>query len=89
MLKLNQKLTWISKQHLRMTGLTAAPVNLIFDMHTHIICSCVIGYMILTFDVIKGHFRSNKFLCQVPVDGGPASAGVPCGKRQRARDFLI
>ena len=35
MLKLNQKDTWISKQHLRMTGLTAAPVNLIFGMHTH------------------------------------------------------
>ena len=48
------------------TGLTAAPVNLIFGMHTHIRRDCVIGYMILTFEVIKGHFRSNKFLCKVP-----------------------
>ena len=49
-------------------GLTAAPINLIFGMHNHIRCRSVIGYMILTFDVIKGHFRSNKILCQVPVN---------------------
>ena len=47
------------------TDLTAAPVNLIFGMHTHIRSDCVIGYMILTFKVIKGHLRSNKFLCAV------------------------
>ena len=48
--------------------LTAAPIDLIFSMHTHIRYRSVIGYMILTFDVIKGHFRSNKILCQVPVN---------------------
>ena len=37
-----------------------------FGMHTHIGSDCTIGYMILTFEVIKGHFRSNKFLCKVP-----------------------
>ena len=36
-------------------------------MHTHIRRDCAIGYMILTFEVIKGHFRSNKFLWQVPL----------------------
>ena len=46
-------------------GLTAAPINLIFGMHTHIRRDCAIGYMILTFKVIKGHFRSNKLLCLV------------------------
>merc|ERR1712121_101618 len=44
------------------TGLTAARINLIFGMHTLIWSDCAIGYMILTFKVIKGHFRSNKFL---------------------------
>ena len=48
-------------------GLTAALFNLIFGMHTHIGSDCAIGYMILTFEVIKGHFRSNKFLWQVPL----------------------
>ena len=43
-------------------GLTAARINLIFGMHTHIGSDCAIGYMILTFEVIKGHFCSNKFL---------------------------
>ena len=38
-------------------GLTAARINLIFGMHTHIGAYCAIGYMILT-EVIKGHFRS-------------------------------
>ena len=47
------------------TGLTAIPINLIFGMHTHIRSDCVIGYMILTFKVIKDHFISNKFLCLV------------------------
>ena len=47
-------------------GLTAALINLIFGMHTHIRRDCIIGYMILTFEVIKGHFRSNKFPWQVP-----------------------
>ena len=47
-------------------GLTAERINLIFGMHTHIWSDCAIGYMILTFEVIKGHFRSNKFLCMVP-----------------------
>merc|ERR1711895_129247 len=46
-------------------GLTAAPINLKFGMHTHIRSDCAIGYIILTFEVIKGHFRSNKFLCVV------------------------
>merc|ERR1712082_10644 len=35
-------------------------------MHTHIWSDCAIGCMILTSEVIKGHFRSNKFLWQVP-----------------------
>ena len=48
-------------------GLTAARINLIFGMHTHIGSDCAIGYMILTFEVIKGHFRSNKFLWLVPI----------------------
>ena len=48
------------------TALTAAPINLIFGMHNHIRCRSVIGYMILTFDVTKCHFKSNKILCQVP-----------------------
>ena len=47
-------------------GLTAARINLIFGMHTHIWSDCTIGYMVLTIEVIKGHFRSNKFLCKVP-----------------------
>ena len=34
-------------------------------MHAQIRRDCVIGYMILTFEVIKGHFRSNKFLCML------------------------
>ena len=48
-------------------GLTAAQINLIFGIHTHIGSDCAISYMILTFEVIKGHFRSNKFLWQVPL----------------------
>ena len=48
------------------TDLTTAWINLIFRMHTHIRRDCAIGYMILTFEVIKGHFRSNKFLWLVP-----------------------
>ena len=47
-------------------GLTAARINLIFCIHIHIWSDCAIGYMILTFEVIKGHFRSNKFLWLVP-----------------------
>ena len=47
-------------------GLTAARINLKFGMNTHIWSDCAIGYMILTFEVIKGHFRTNKFLCKVP-----------------------
>ena len=39
-------------------GLTVAPINLIFGMHTLIESDCAIGYMILTFEVIKSHFRS-------------------------------
>ena len=46
-------------------GLTAAQVNLIFFIHTHIGSDYAIGYMILTFEVIKGHFRSKKYLCVV------------------------
>ena len=60
------------------TGLTAAPINLIFGIHTHIRCSCVIGYMILIFEVIKGHFRSN--VVSLPGTG----AGGPSVKRQKA-----
>ena len=48
-------------------GLTAGRINLKFGMHTLIGSDCAIGYMILTFEVIKGHFRSNKFLWQVPL----------------------
>ena len=47
------------------SGLTAARINLIFGINTLIGSDCAIGYMILTFQVIKGHFRSNKFFCQV------------------------
>ena len=54
-------------------GLTAARINLIFGMHTHIWSDCAIGYMILTFEVIKSNFRSKKFLCKVP-------SGVMAGK---------
>ena len=32
----------------------------------HFWSDCAIGYMILTFKVIKGHFRSKKFLWLVP-----------------------
>ena len=39
-------------------GLTAARINLIFGMHIHIWSDCTIGYMALTFEVIKSHFRS-------------------------------
>ena len=46
--------------------LTAAPIDLIFGMHTHSIYRSAIGYIFLTFKIIKGHFRSNKFLCKVP-----------------------
>ena len=40
-------------------GLTAARINLIFGMHIHIGSDCAIVYMILTFEVIKGHYRSS------------------------------
>ena len=39
--------------------LTAAPIDLNFGMHTHSIYRSVIGYILLTFEVIKGHFRSH------------------------------
>ena len=39
-------------------GLTAPRINLIFGIHTHIGSDCAIAYMILTFGIIKGHFRS-------------------------------
>ena len=39
-------------------GLTAARINLIFGMTIHIWSDYAIGYMILTFEVIKDHFRS-------------------------------
>ena len=35
-------------------------------MDNHIRCRSVIGYMVLTFDVTKCHFKSKKILCQVP-----------------------
>ena len=57
-------------------GLTAAPINLKFCMHTLIRRDCAIGYMIFTFEVIKGHFRSNNFLWQVPLQS-----------RLRCKDF--
>ena len=41
-------------------GLTAALINLIFGLHTHIRRDCAIGYMISNFDVFIDHFRSNK-----------------------------
>ena len=50
-------------------GLTAARINLIFGMHTHIGSDCAIGYMILTFEVIKGHFRSKADQTSVPSPG--------------------
>ena len=45
-------------------------------MHNHIRWKSVIGYMTLTFEVIKGHFRSNKFLCQVPVNWNQGGGGT-------------
>jgi len=48
-------------------GLTAARINLIFCIHTLIWSDCAIGYIILIFEVIKGNFRSNKSLWQVPL----------------------
>ena len=58
-------------------GLTTAQINLIFGMHTftYIGSDCAKGYMILTFEVIKGHFRSNKFLCQVNVNRNQGGGG--------------
>ena len=53
-------------------GLTAARINLKFGMHTLIGSDCAIDYIILTFEVIKGNFRSNKFLWQVPFTFFPA-----------------
>ena len=58
-------------------GLTASRINLIFGIHTHIGSDCAIGYMILTFEVIKGHFWSNKVFCQVPL-GFLLSSGPTC-----------
>ena len=37
------------------SSLTAALIDLIFCMHTHIRSIGVIGYINLTFEVIKGH----------------------------------
>ena len=37
------------------SSLTAALIDLIFGMHTHIRSIGVIGYINLTFEVIKGH----------------------------------
>ena len=51
-------------------GLTAEMINMKFGMHTHIWSACAIGYMNLNFEVFKGHFRSNKFLWQIPSGGG-------------------
>ena len=64
-------------------GLTAARISLIFGMHSHIRSDCAIGYMILIFEVIKGHFRSNKFLWQVPL--GVLSVGYLLSKKHSAR----
>ena len=38
-----------------------SPLNLIFGMDNHIRCRSVIGYMDLTFDVTKCHFKSKRF----------------------------
>ena len=54
-------------------------------MLTHIRRGCVISYMILTFKVIKGDFRSNKFLWQVP--SGVSSVGYLLSKRHSIRNF--
>ena len=62
-------------------GLTAARINLIFCIHIHIWSDCAIGYMILTFEVIKGHFRSNKFLCKVPLAEGEILPPLGEGRR--------
>ena len=37
--------------------LTAAPIDLSFGMHTHSTEISVIGYIFLSFEVIKGHFK--------------------------------
>ena len=59
-------------------GLTTARINLIFCIHILIWSDCAIGYMILTFEVIKGHFRSNKFLWQVPLSLWPEHGFYLC-----------
>ena len=40
--------------------------DLKFGKHTHGRSRSVIGYVILTFQIIKGHFKSNKFLYKIP-----------------------
>ena len=42
--------------------LIAAPIDLIFGMHTHSIYRSAIGYIFLTFEVIKGLYRYFLFL---------------------------
>ena len=53
-------------------GLTAERINLIFGMHNLIWSDCAIGYIILTFEAIKGHFRSNIYI----VTRGQTGPGV-------------
>ena len=40
------------------SSLTAALIDLIFGMHTPIRSIGVVGYMNLTFEVIKGHYNN-------------------------------
>ena len=44
------------------SSLTAALIDLIFCMHTPIRSIGVVGYMNLTFEVIKGHYNNLLFL---------------------------
>ena len=66
-------------------GLTAARINLIFDMHTLIWSDCAIGYIILTFEVIKGHIRSKNLGVEhwKGRRGNPGALERPKGKREK------
>ena len=44
------------------SSLTTALIDLIFGMHTPIRSISVVGYMNLTFEVIKGHYNNLLFL---------------------------
>ena len=49
---------------------TAIPIDLIFDMYIHGTLGNVIGYIILTFQVIKDHLWAIKTHCEDPEEVG-------------------